>query len=307
MKINKFLTSGLVLATLNLGAARYECDLCNYSSDDGSYRAEYRSDYDRDGRRGYKNDEIYRNDRGGYSYQGKNVNEDRDYDSDRRYDYDNDNRRSYRRDDQSNYQNRSQDRYQNQGYRNDQNYRVDSNDKPYDYDQSVTGHKDQESADTDHRILMLIQERIKRNPGAKNIRIHVANGQVTILGWVVRDQDRNDIKKDIKNVDGVKGVDDQLQVKESSDSSYKSDKKDPEYQAEKNDPNFKLAEKIKDALKGGFFSTNYDTISFDLNNGVVVLRGTVDSPSAKKDVEDRVKNISEVKRVDNQISVQPKS
>lgn len=294
MKLSRFLASSLLLGTLNLGAAYYECDLCNFNAEDGYYDNRYDREgrYDRQGRQGYQ-DRIYRNERGGYSYRGKNDIAD---------EYNPYSRRQFQYDTDSNSQRGYQRNYQSndpviQG-------RVDVDDRGADIDQ--TGHKDVRTATSDHNLLLLIQDRIQRNPAARNIRIHIANGNVTILGWVERDQDKKDIKNNVKNIEGVKNVDDQLQVKESSDSSYKSDKKDSENKAEKNNPDFRLAEKVRDALKGGFFSSGYDTVSFDVSNGVVILRGTVERISDKKDVEDRVKNISEVKRVDNQISVQPK-
>lgn len=61
--------------------------------------------------------------------------------------------------------------------------------------------------------------------------------------------------------------------------------------------------KIKEALDSGWFSSGFKNVSYDVNNGNVTLRGSVDTQENKKQVEDNVRNINGVRQVNNQITV----
>lgn len=64
-----------------------------------------------------------------------------------------------------------------------------------------------------------------------------------------------------------------------------------------------LGQRIRDAIKGGWFSRGYEQVSLDVNNGIVTLRGFVVSLDDKKKVEDAVKNVNGVNNVRNQLSI----
>lgn len=64
-----------------------------------------------------------------------------------------------------------------------------------------------------------------------------------------------------------------------------------------------ITKQIRDTLSSGWFSSGYQGVSFDVNNGNVNLSGTVDSIDNKNKVENAVKKIDGVKQVNNQISI----
>lgn len=64
-----------------------------------------------------------------------------------------------------------------------------------------------------------------------------------------------------------------------------------------------LNKKIQEKLSSGWFSKGFQNVSFDINNGNVTLRGSVDTLENKNKVEDSVRKIEGVKYVTNQITI----
>ncbi len=64
-----------------------------------------------------------------------------------------------------------------------------------------------------------------------------------------------------------------------------------------------IKRKIQEKLDSGWFSKGFQNVSFDVNNGNVTLRGSVDTLENKKKVEDSVRNIDGVRQVNNQITI----
>lgn len=70
-----------------------------------------------------------------------------------------------------------------------------------------------------------------------------------------------------------------------------------------NSSNQDINQQIREALSSGWFSRGYENVSYDVNNGVVNLRGTVETAKNKTDVEDRIKKINGVRQINNNITV----
>ncbi len=64
-----------------------------------------------------------------------------------------------------------------------------------------------------------------------------------------------------------------------------------------------IAKNVSDALSSGWLSKGFEKVSFDVNNGVVVLSGSVGSIDDKSKIEDQIKKIKGVRQVNNQITV----
>jgi osmotically-inducible protein OsmY len=78
----------------------------------------------------------------------------------------------------------------------------------------------------------------------------------------------------------------------STSSTYNSNVSDPE-----------LSKKIKDKIGSGWFSKGYESVYFDVYNGNVMLKGSVETQEEKNKVQDAVRKIDGVKQIDNQINV----
>ena len=68
-------------------------------------------------------------------------------------------------------------------------------------------------------------------------------------------------------------------------------------------PDSALREKIRDALKGGFFSKDYSHIKAEVTNGRTILQGSVDTEKDQEEILKRVHRIDGVRNIDNQIRV----
>lgn len=64
-----------------------------------------------------------------------------------------------------------------------------------------------------------------------------------------------------------------------------------------------IKQEIHDSIGSGWFSKGYENVLFDVQNGFVTLRGTVDSHESSRKVEDSVKKIEGVRQVNNQIAI----
>lgn len=69
-----------------------------------------------------------------------------------------------------------------------------------------------------------------------------------------------------------------------------------------NDHDQELAKKVHNALSG-WFTTTYDNVTFDVDNGIVTLRGTIDTNEDKQKAEEAIRRIQGVRQVNNQIAV----
>lgn len=64
-----------------------------------------------------------------------------------------------------------------------------------------------------------------------------------------------------------------------------------------------IRRKIHEALNSGWVSKGFQNVSFDVNNGNVNLKGSVDSLENKNKIEESVKKIDGVRQVNNQITI----
>lgn len=85
----------------------------------------------------------------------------------------------------------------------------------------------------------------------------------------------------------------------NSDSNYGSQRVD----SQKAVSDQEINNRVKNALSSGWFSSGYQGVTVDVNNGKVTLRGAVDTLENKNKVEDAVRKIDGVRQVSNQITV----
>lgn len=65
-----------------------------------------------------------------------------------------------------------------------------------------------------------------------------------------------------------------------------------------------IGQRIRDAIKGGWFSKGYEQVNLDVNNGIVTIRGFVATLDDRRNVEDAVRRINGVNNIRNQLTVQ---
>lgn len=61
--------------------------------------------------------------------------------------------------------------------------------------------------------------------------------------------------------------------------------------------------KVDDVVGSGWFSKGFENVSYDVNNGNVTIRGSVDTIENKNKIEDKIRNIDGVKSVTNDLKI----
>jgi osmotically-inducible protein OsmY len=95
------------------------------------------------------------------------------------------------------------------------------------------------------------------------------------------------------------------QYYQQGNQPYERNQQSQKEGVQKNVSDQDVTKKIQDTLGSGWFSKGYQNVSYDVNDGTVTLRGTVDTLDDKNKVEEEVKKIDGVKQVNNQIRVSP--
>lgn len=136
------------------------------------------------------------------------------------------------------------------------------------------------------------------NLNSFDINTDVKNGKVTLTGKVDREVDKALAAELIENLDGVTSVDNKLMVSKDGKQRNKKDRDDDVSGL----TDAKVATVVKTRLL--FESETRGTaIDVDVENGVVMLKGEVDSDAEKDLAEAIAKKTKDVKRVDNQLTV----
>lgn len=241
-------------------------------------REDNQGEYYQDGRR------YYPQRRGSYQGERDSFRQDDRYDDQDRKSYPA-GRGSLRQDERSDrqYQREAEDRME----RNDR----DTSDN-YDPQESYSyRQRDGQGSESDRKIYEKIRDLLKGGTFSKsydNVNFNVNNGHVIVTGTIQKESDRKDFVKKVENIDGVKDVENRIQVIEKD----KSDVSDA-----------KIEEKIKDILKGGMFSKAYQNVNAEVMNRNVVLTGSVSTEDDKRDLAKKIEKIDGVKVVENRIVV----
>lgn len=126
--------------------------------------------------------------------------------------------------------------------------------------------------------------------GNRNVSFDVNNGNVTLRGTVDSADEKTKIEQDVRKIDGVRNVNNQIVVQATKQGDYSQDRWNT-------DQDRQLNTKIRSKLNG-WFSSAYDGVVLQTNNGTVILWGTV------KNVDDQSKLTAEVQKIDGVRNVQ---
>lgn len=145
--------------------------------------------------------------------------------------------------------------------------------------------------------------------GYPNVSYDVNNGNITLRGTVESMNDKAKIEDKIRKLDGVRQVNNQITVT-GKNTAYNDDstatkmrsaeKKYPQDTAA-TDADRALNAKIRDKLSG-WFTNDYEQVVIKTNNGVVTISGFVEKYDDIQKVNDKLKDVSGVKSVNNQLS-----
>ncbi|MBL0941940.1 MAG: BON domain-containing protein [Alphaproteobacteria bacterium] len=145
---------------------------------------------------------------------------------------------------------------------------------------------------TDNEIFKDVTEKLEFDPRINNSNVTVAvkEGIVTLMGRVFTYPEKSIVEEDVKNIRGVKGVAEELEV-----SLYKT--------AERTDAD--IAAAVRNALEWHVFVPEKD-IQVVVEEGIVTLTGEVPLNYQRERASSAVRNLWGVKSIINRIKVKPK-
>lgn len=179
------------------------------------------------------------------------------------------------------------------------------NGQGYFYQDLSQGNKDADTkGDSDTLVKHKITDALKSNYLRKNyndLTISISNGNVTITGRVDTDEDRADAESRVKGIQGVKGVNNQIQVSPSSTSN--SDNTSDRYDGSYHISNEDLQKQVDSTIKNNYVKKNYESVSTTVFNGIVTLKGTVETDRDRQEIKERVLKIKGVRNIQDDLKV----
>jgi osmotically-inducible protein OsmY len=152
----------------------------------------------------------------------------------------------------------------------------------------------------------------------KDVTYDVNNGTVILRGTVSSIEEKKKAEDAVRKIEGVRQVVSQIIVtqaktamneqnsEESSKEQQENQKKYPyDYAATPGDRQLNI--KIRDKLKGGWFSKGFESVIIRTTNGFVIITGTVDRADDIKKINELLKDIEGVRSINNQAQVAPKN
>lgn len=166
--------------------------------------------------------------------------------------------------------------------------------------------KEESRHESDAELTKRIQDKL--NPGwfsegYQGTSVSVKNGAVTLKGSVPTWKDKENLEKDIRNMEGVRSLDSQLKVEEpgKDDRSGEDNRYAQDTYSSKADQqlNFKIRDKIS-----GILWDSYKDVSLNTKDGTVVLEGRVESLKDQQELMNKIQKIEGVKSVKSNLRVE---
>lgn len=150
--------------------------------------------------------------------------------------------------------------------------------------------------------------------GYKGVTFDVRNGNVTLRGNVETQEDKNKIEDTVRDIKGVMNVRNEIMVtgkmttdNDSNNSWYTiSDNTSTKpmmssQDSAATDSDRMINDKIRNKLRGGWFSKAYDNVTVRTVNGNVTVEGTVEKRDDIQKVTDEIRKVDGVKNVNNRL------
>lgn len=146
---------------------------------------------------------------------------------------------------------------------------------------------------SDSEIKSRIKDELQNTwftPSYDSITVDVDNGNVTITGIVSDSGDSEEIENRVSKIRGVKIIRNNL--------SFSSDQNNQAAKVSDKD----IKQRIDDELKNSWWG-NYPKVKVNVNRGVVILSGTVESSDDLSNIQDRLSGIPGVKVIRSELVI----
>lgn len=154
----------------------------------------------------------------------------------------------------------------------------------------------------DQQLVKNIQEKLNDGWFSKNypnINIAVRNGNVTLSGIVETSSEKEEIEKEVRNMEGVRSLDSsriKVQVRDSESREFPQDS----YLTPEDE---QLNKKIRENISKGWLWDSYKEISLNTKNGTVTLTGHVNSIEDQYKLQQEIQKINGVKSVISDLKI----
>ena len=159
--------------------------------------------------------------------------------------------------------------------------------------------------------------------GYDQVRAQVRNGKVSLEGSVKTWEDKEKVEKEIRNIEGVRGVNSQITVQDPSqnnrdnrqvdnrDNRYNDNRDNRQAAKTKDFPRDRastpmddqLNKKIRDQVSKGWLTNSYEEIVLVTNNGYVLIEGIVEDMDDQQDLLNDIRKIEGVRGVKSNVRI----
>lgn len=166
----------------------------------------------------------------------------------------------------------------------------------------------------DQKIAQKVGDQLKGgwfSKGYSDVSFFVMNGNVELRGDVEKLEDRRKIEDSIRKIDGVRNVYNNIVVltkpeeltNPKDEASNRKDDKNGYSQDRFSSPSDRqIAKDIRDSLSG-WFSKNPENLAIFVDNGNVMIRGSVLTIKERENINEKLKGIEGVRTISNQLQI----
>lgn len=169
---------------------------------------------------------------------------------------------------------------------------------------------------SDTLLQQKIEDSLKNNYLKKNYKLvnaRVFNGNVTLTGSVESEEDRQDAENRVRNIQGVRNINDQLKIEASSDVGSNDANQEAIADADQTSSDLAdnssavsdedLQKQAEDTLKNNYVKKNFDAVVVSVSNGVVTITGVVDTDKDRQDIRERLQKIKGLQKINDHLKV----
>lgn len=184
--------------------------------------------------------------------------------------------------------------------------------------------RDEYKTDSERVLIDKVRLALRNDPvlskSLHNLNFKATGGSITLRGTVNSEQEKNLIESKVKSVSGIREVDNQIIVASKTtalgdntnfdeDNDFDEDEEDSMIQTRNGDQyvtedDRALTEKIRESISKDTKLTSVgNNFKLLIDSGDVTITGIVETDQQRALLGDRIKKLSEVKSLDNQLKV----
>lgn len=141
----------------------------------------------------------------------------------------------------------------------------------------------------------------------RNVDAEVRGGAVILRGKIQTAQDRGELQNKLQRIPGLSRIDNRLEVmadRRWGDSFSSRNTTANQAQADIAAADQAIKNEVQSSLRGSFFTKGYPNVRAEVDNGTVILTGTIDSQKSLSDLREKINKIDGVRNIASQLRVE---